>query len=71
MILLLVVVFAIFLLLSKWYTLHERYREINIQAIVEERYEGTWTRRRSMGENMVNPSQILTPCTLDNDSDID
>ena len=25
---------------------------------------GTWTRRRSMKENMVNPSQILTVCTL-------
>ena len=39
MILLLVVLFAIFLLLSKWYTLRERNREINIQAIVEEHYE--------------------------------
>ena len=38
MILLLVVLFAIFLL-SKWYTLCERNREINIQAIVEEHYE--------------------------------
>ena len=35
----LVVLFAIFFLLSKWYTLHERNREINIQAIVEEHYE--------------------------------
>ena len=35
----LVVLFAIFLLLSKWYTLRERNREINIQAIVEEHYE--------------------------------
>ena len=34
-----VVLFAIFLLLSKWYTLCERNREINIQAIVEEHYE--------------------------------
>ena len=34
-----VVLFAIFLLLSKWYTLRERNREINIQAIVEEHYE--------------------------------
>ena len=33
---LLVVLFAIFLFLSKWYTLCERNREINIQAIVEE-----------------------------------
>ena len=35
----LVVLLAIFLLLSKWYTLCERNREINIQAIVEEHYE--------------------------------
>ena len=35
----LVVLFAVFLLLSKWYTLRERNREINIQAIVEEHYE--------------------------------
>ena len=35
----LVVLFAIFLFLSKWYTLRERNREINIQAIVEEHYE--------------------------------
>ena len=35
----LVVLFAIFLLLTKWYTLRERNREINIQAIVEEHYE--------------------------------
>ena len=35
----LVVLFAIFLLLSKWYTLRERNREINLQAIVEEHYE--------------------------------
>ena len=35
----LVVLFAIFRLLSKWYTLRERNREINIQAIVEEHYE--------------------------------
>ena len=35
----LIVLFAIFFLLSKWYTLHERNREINIQAIVEEHYE--------------------------------
>ena len=34
-----VVLFAVFLLLSKWYTLRERNREINIQAIVEEHYE--------------------------------
>ena len=31
--------FVIFLILSKWYTLRERNREINIQAIVEERYK--------------------------------
>ena len=35
----LVVLFVIFLVLSKRYTLRERNREINIQAIVEEHYE--------------------------------
>ena len=35
----LVVLFTIFLLFSKWYTLRERNREINIQAIVEQHYE--------------------------------
>ena len=34
-----VVLFVIFLVLSKCYTLRERNREINIQAIVEEHYE--------------------------------
>ena len=37
--LVLVVLFAVFLVLSKRYTLRERNREINIQAIVEEHYE--------------------------------
>ena len=37
--LVLVVLFAIFLVLSKCYTLRERNREINIQAIVEEHHE--------------------------------
>ena len=36
---LLVAVFVVFLVLSKCYTLRERNREINIQAIVEEHYE--------------------------------
>ena len=35
----LVILFVIFLVLSKCYTLRERNREINIQAIVEEHYE--------------------------------
>ena len=35
----LVVLFVVFLVLSKRYTLRERNREINIQAIVEEHYE--------------------------------
>ena len=35
----LVVLFVVFLILSKLYTLRERNREINIQAIVEEHYE--------------------------------
>ena len=39
MIVTLAVVFVVFLILSKWYTLRERNREINIQAIVEEHYE--------------------------------
>ena len=34
-----VVLFVVFLVLSKRYTLRERNREINIQAIVEEHYE--------------------------------
>ena len=33
------VLFVVFLVLSKFYTLRERNREINIQAIVEEHYE--------------------------------
>ena len=33
------VLFVVFLILSKWYILRERNREINIQAIVEEHYE--------------------------------
>ena len=37
--LVLVVLFVVFLILSKRYTLRERNREINIQAIVEEHYE--------------------------------
>ena len=37
--LLLVVLFVVFLVFSKRYTLRERNREINIQAIVEEHYE--------------------------------
>ena len=36
---LLVIVFVVYLILSKRYTLRERNREINIQAIVEEHYE--------------------------------
>ena len=44
---LLVALFVVFLVLSKCYTLRERNREINIQAIVEEPMRGTWTRRRS------------------------
>ena len=36
---LIVAVFVVFLVLSKCYTLRERNREINIQAIVEEHYE--------------------------------
>ena len=36
---LLVIVFVVYLILSKCYTLRERNREINIQAIVEEHYE--------------------------------
>ena len=35
----LVVLFVVFLVFSKRYTLRERNREINIQAIVEEHYE--------------------------------
>ena len=37
--LVLVVLFVVFLVLSKRYKLRERNREINIQAIVEEHYE--------------------------------
>ena len=37
--LVLAVLFVVFLILSKRYTLRERNREINIQAIVEEHYE--------------------------------
>ena len=36
---LLVILFVVFLVLAKCYTLRERNREINIQAIVEEHYE--------------------------------
>ena len=65
MILLLVVLFAIFLLLSKWYSLCERNREINIQTIVEEHYERYMDQEEEyVREKVANPSQILTPCTL-------
>ena len=37
--------FVVFLILSKWYTLRERNREINLQAIVEEHYERYMDRR--------------------------
>ena len=37
--LVLVVLFVVFLILSRRYTLRERNRKINIQAIVEEHYE--------------------------------
>ena len=36
---LLIVLFVVFVFLSKFYTLCERNREINIQAIAEEHYE--------------------------------
>ena len=64
MILLLVVLFAIFLL-SKWYSLCERNREINIQTIVEEHYKRYMDQEEEYGrEKVANPSQILTLCTL-------
>ena len=71
MILLLVVLFAIFLLLSKWYTLRESNREINIQAIVEEHYERYRDQEeeyeRERGESISDSDSVYS----DNDSDID
>ena len=61
-----VVLLAIFLLLSKWYTLRERNREINIQAIVEEHYERYMDQEeeyeREHGTNSVSDSD--TVCSL-------
>ena len=67
--LLLIVLFAIFLLLSKWYTLCERNREINIQAIVEEHYERYMDQEeeyeREHGESISDSNSVYS----DNDSD--
>ena len=71
LILLLIVLFAIFLILSKCYTLRERNREINIQAIVEEHYERYMDQEeeyeREHGEFISDSDSVYS----DNDSDID
>ena len=68
MILLLIVLFTIFLFLSKWYTLRERNREINIQAIVEEHYERYMDQEeeyeREHGESISDSDSVYS----DNDS---
>ena len=67
--LLLIVLYAFFLLLSKWYTLRERNREINIQAIVEEHYERYMDQEeeyeREHGESILDSDSVYS----DSDSD--
>ena len=53
MIVTLAVLFVVFFILSKWYTLRERNREINIQAIVEEHYERYMEQEEVYERNMV------------------
>ena len=58
--------FAVFLILSKRYTLCERNREINIQAIVEEHYERYMDQEEEY--NRENPQSCYDS---DGDYDID
>ena len=56
---LLVALFVVFLVLSKCYTLRERNREINIQAIVEEHYERYMDQEEYMREQRYIRENIL------------
>ena len=62
----LVVLFVVFLILSKCYTLRERNREINLQAIVEEHYERYMDQEEEY--NRENPQSYYDS---DGDCDID
>ena len=62
----LIVLFVVFLILSKRYTLRERNREINIQAIVEEHYERYMDQEEEYMR--VNPQYFES---LESDSDFD
>ena len=64
----LVVLFVVFLVLSKCYTLRERNREINIQAIVEEHYERYMDQEE---EYMRGNPHYFDPIESDNDDDSD
>ena len=56
---LLVALFVVFLVLSKRYTLRERNREINIQAIVEEHYERYLDQEESIGESNITETNFF------------
>ena len=64
-IMILVVLFVVFLILCKCYTLRERNREINIQAIVEEHYE------RYMDQEVEYEREHPQECSDSSDSDSD
>ena len=63
-----VVLFTISFLFSKWYTLRERNREINIQATMEARYMNQReVYEREYGESTLDSDTMYS----DNDSDVD
>ena len=60
----------VFLILSKWYTLRERNREINIQAIVEEHYERYMDQEEEYKrENGIESDSSSDSDTVNSDSD--
>ena len=67
------VLFVFFLILSKRYTLRERNREINIQAIVEEHYERYMDQEeeyeREHGNDEYDTSSSDSDAVNSNDSD--
>ena len=68
----LVVLFVVFLVLSKCYILRERNREINIQAIVEEHHERYLDQEKEyMKENSQYFESLESDSDVDNNSDSD
>ena len=66
----LVLLFVVFLVLSKCYTLRERNREINIQAIVEEHFERYLNQEEEyMRENPQYFESLESDSDVDSDSD--